>query len=154
MEQKQQPTFNPCLSHNDVLSYAKACAHNVKDTSPRSTLRLIFQICLPADAVALSLSQDYNNLCQCESLEDVKLNLQETDYDQFLSQENKVTPAALQDRATKKLVSHRWPCARVLLLWCSCTFFLSLRWCIWLCALSSSATELLPTFFDVVAFCE
>eukprot|EP00903_Cladosiphon_okamuranus_P007218 g7006.t1 len=47
---------------------------------------------------------DYNNLCQCESLEDVKLNLQETDYDQFLSQENKVTPAALQDRATKKLV--------------------------------------------------
>ncbi|CAN0228963.1 unnamed protein product, partial [Ectocarpus fasciculatus] len=47
---------------------------------------------------------DYNNLCQCESLEDVKLNLQETDYDQFLSQENKVTPAALQERATKKLV--------------------------------------------------
>eukprot|EP00752_Nemacystus_decipiens_P001306 g1296.t1 len=47
---------------------------------------------------------DYNNLCQCESLEDVKLNLQETDYDQFLSQENKVTPAALQDKATKKLV--------------------------------------------------
>ena len=50
-------------------------------------------------------AQDYNNLCQCESLEDVKLNLQETDYDQFLSQENKVTPAALQDKATKKLVS-------------------------------------------------
>lgn len=50
------------------------------------------------------LGQDYNNLCQCESLEDVKLNLQETDYDQFLSQENKVTPAALQDKATKKLV--------------------------------------------------
>ena len=48
--------------------------------------------------------QDYNNLCQCESLEDVKLNLQETDYDQFLAQENKVTPAALQDKATKKLV--------------------------------------------------
>ncbi|CAN0441468.1 unnamed protein product [Pylaiella littoralis] len=47
---------------------------------------------------------DYNNLCQCESLDDVKLNLQETDYDQFLSQENKVTPAALQDKATKKLV--------------------------------------------------
>eukprot|EP00904_Undaria_pinnatifida_P009211 jgi/Undpi1/541/HiC_scaffold_10.g04005.m1 len=47
---------------------------------------------------------DYNNLCQCESLEDVKLNLQETDYDQFLAQDNKVTPAALQDKATKKLV--------------------------------------------------
>lgn len=52
----------------------------------------------------ISPSQDYNNLCQCESLEDVKLNLQETDYDQFLAQENKVTPAALQDKATKKLV--------------------------------------------------
>lgn len=48
--------------------------------------------------------QDYNNLCQCESLEDVKLNLQETDYDQFLSQDNKVTPAILQDKATMKLV--------------------------------------------------
>lgn len=47
---------------------------------------------------------DYNNLCQCESLEDVKLNLQETDYDQFLAQESRVTPAALQDKATRKLV--------------------------------------------------
>lgn len=58
-------------------------------------------------------AQDYNNLCQCESLEDVKLNLQETDYDQFLSQENKVTPAALQDRATKKLVSTGRVCLAV-----------------------------------------
>lgn len=49
--------------------------------------------------------QDYNNLCQCESLEDVKLNLQETDYDQFLAQESRVTPAALQDKATRKLVN-------------------------------------------------
>ncbi|CAM9174012.1 unnamed protein product [Sphacelaria rigidula] len=48
---------------------------------------------------------DYNNLCQCESLEDVKLNLQETDYDQFLSQVSRVTPAALQDKATRKLVT-------------------------------------------------
>lgn len=49
--------------------------------------------------------QDYNNLCQCESLEDVKLNLQETDYDQFLASDTKVTPALLQDKATRKLVS-------------------------------------------------
>lgn len=28
---------------------------------------------------------DYHHLTQCESVEDVKLNLQETDYDQFLS---------------------------------------------------------------------
>jgi len=61
-------------------------------------------LCLHVPCVSLPRAQDYNNLCQCESLEDVKLNLQETDYDQFLSQENKVTPAALQDKATKKLV--------------------------------------------------
>lgn len=72
------------------------------DTSPSSWC--IFILSLSLHTVSRH-AQDYNNLCQCESLEDVKLNLQETDYDQFLSQENKVTPAALQDRATKKLVS-------------------------------------------------
>lgn len=55
-------------------------------------------------SLAPSCLQDYNNLCQCESLEDVKLNLQETDYDQFLSSDTKVTPAAIQDKATHKLV--------------------------------------------------
>jgi ATP synthase (C/AC39) subunit len=35
-------------------------------------------------------AQDYTNLCQCENLDDVKLNLQETDYDQFLSAQSKV----------------------------------------------------------------
>lgn len=64
--------------------------------------------------VVCRVRQDYNNLCQCESLEDVKLNLQETDYDTFLSHDNKVTPAALQDRATKKLV--RFLCLARLLL--------------------------------------
>ncbi|CAM9859454.1 unnamed protein product, partial [Phaeothamnion confervicola] len=30
--------------------------------------------------------------------------VQETDYDQFLSQDTKITPAVLQDRAIKKMV--------------------------------------------------
>mmetsp|Transcript_15527 Transcript_15527/g.23126 ORF Transcript_15527/g.23126 Transcript_15527/m.23126 type:complete len:401 (-) Transcript_15527:77-1279(-) len=47
---------------------------------------------------------DYNNLTQCENLDDVRLNLQETDYDQFLSSQTKVTPALIQEKATTKLV--------------------------------------------------
>lgn len=47
---------------------------------------------------------DYHHLTQCESLEDVKLNLQETDYDQFLSNESTVTPAMIEQKALSKLV--------------------------------------------------
>ncbi len=39
---------------------------------------------------------DYHHLTQCETLEDVKMNLQETDYDQFLADVVTVTPAAIQ----------------------------------------------------------
>ncbi len=38
----------------------------------------------------------YHHLTQCESLDDVKMNLQETDYDQFLSDATLVTPAIIQ----------------------------------------------------------
>lgn len=48
---------------------------------------------------------DYHHLTQCETLEDVKMNLQETDYDQFLADAASVTPATLQAAATKKLVT-------------------------------------------------
>ncbi|CAK4072883.1 unnamed protein product [Aphanomyces euteiches] len=48
---------------------------------------------------------DYHHLTQCETLEDIKLNLQETDYDQFL-QDNSgvVTPSVIQVATTKKFV--------------------------------------------------
>jgi hypothetical protein len=39
---------------------------------------------------------DYHHLTQCETLEDVKMNLQETDYDQFLADAVAVTPAIIQ----------------------------------------------------------
>lgn len=48
---------------------------------------------------------DYHHLTQCESLEDVKLNLQETDYDQFLADESgAVSPTLIQAGTTNKLV--------------------------------------------------
>ncbi|KAG5178388.1 V0 complex, c/d subunit of ATPase [Tribonema minus] len=47
---------------------------------------------------------DYNNLCQCENLDDVRLNLQESDYDQFMSAQTKVTPALVQEKAILKMV--------------------------------------------------
>eukprot|EP00638_Chattonella_subsalsa_P007897 CAMPEP_0117755628 /NCGR_PEP_ID=MMETSP0947-20121206/13563_1 /TAXON_ID=44440 /ORGANISM="Chattonella subsalsa, Strain CCMP2191" /LENGTH=359 /DNA_ID=CAMNT_0005574995 /DNA_START=28 /DNA_END=1104 /DNA_ORIENTATION=- len=48
---------------------------------------------------------DYHHLTQCENLEDIKMNLQETDYDQFLASESTVTPALLQSKAIEKLVT-------------------------------------------------
>lgn len=48
--------------------------------------------------------QDYHHLTQCESLEDVKMNLSETDYDAFLANEPAVTPAVILECATKKMV--------------------------------------------------
>ncbi|DAZ92963.1 TPA: LOW QUALITY PROTEIN: hypothetical protein N0F65_006282 [Lagenidium giganteum] len=48
---------------------------------------------------------DYHHLTQCESLEDIKLNLQETDYDQFLADESgSVSPSLIQAGTTNKLV--------------------------------------------------
>uniref|UniRef100_M4BMZ7 Methyltransferase type 11 domain-containing protein n=1 Tax=Hyaloperonospora arabidopsidis (strain Emoy2) TaxID=559515 RepID=M4BMZ7_HYAAE len=52
---------------------------------------------------------DYHHLTQCESLEDVKLNLQETDYDQFLADEARgtlgtISPSLIQGGTTNKLV--------------------------------------------------
>lgn len=48
---------------------------------------------------------DYHHLTQCETLEDVKMNLQETDYDQFLADAQTTTPAILQSAAINKLVT-------------------------------------------------
>lgn len=48
---------------------------------------------------------DYHHLTQCETLEDIKMNLQETDYDQFLANESTVTPSIILEKATKKMVT-------------------------------------------------
>jgi V-type H+-transporting ATPase subunit d len=48
---------------------------------------------------------DYHHLTQCDTLDDLKMNLQETDYDHFLGNETAdVSPAMIQDRATMKMV--------------------------------------------------
>ena len=47
---------------------------------------------------------DYHHLTQCENLEDVKLNLQETDYGPVLSNEASISPAVIEGKALHKLV--------------------------------------------------
>lgn len=47
---------------------------------------------------------DYHHLTQCETLDDIKMNLQETDYDQFLADATTVTPSVIQAKATNKMV--------------------------------------------------
>ena len=47
---------------------------------------------------------DYANLCQCETIEDMKMHLAGTDYGNFLSNEPSVTSSVLAQKATEKLV--------------------------------------------------
>ena len=47
--------------------------------------------------------QDYNHLIQCETLEDVRLNLTETDYADAIADFNSLTPAMLQKAAVEKV---------------------------------------------------
>lgn len=49
--------------------------------------------------------QDYHHLTQCDTLEDVKMNLAETDYGAAVLNEASLTPSIMQDRATSKLVT-------------------------------------------------
>jgi V-type H+-transporting ATPase subunit d len=48
---------------------------------------------------------DYHHMSQCETLEDVKLNLQETDYGSVLANEAVMTPSILEAKALQKLVT-------------------------------------------------
>jgi len=50
------------------------------------------------------LDADYHHLTQCETLEDVKLNLSESDYSSALSDMGTLTPSSLQKAAVGKLV--------------------------------------------------
>lgn len=48
---------------------------------------------------------EFNHLSQCETLEDVRLNLQETDYGNFLQNEpSPLSPAMIRSKAIEKLV--------------------------------------------------
>jgi V-type H+-transporting ATPase subunit d len=47
----------------------------------------------------------YHHLSQCETLEDLKMNLQETDYGQMLSNDTGITPPMIEQRALQKLVT-------------------------------------------------
>ena len=47
---------------------------------------------------------EYRNILQCDSLADVKLNLQETDYKNFLQDVPQVSPSVVREKALEKLV--------------------------------------------------
>jgi len=55
----------------------------------------------------------YHHLSQCETLEDLKMNLQETDYGQMLSNDTGITPPMIEQRALQKLVTEFFfpPCS-------------------------------------------
>lgn len=53
---------------------------------------------------ALLRSDEYNNLCQCDNLGDIKSQLQVTDYGNFLQQESTLTTRLIADRAQEVLL--------------------------------------------------
>eukprot|EP01013_Petalomonas_cantuscygni_P015785 TRINITY_DN32686_c0_g1_i1.p1 TRINITY_DN32686_c0_g1~~TRINITY_DN32686_c0_g1_i1.p1 ORF type:complete len:352 (-),score=97.89 TRINITY_DN32686_c0_g1_i1:391-1446(-) len=50
-------------------------------------------------------SEDYANFSQCETLEDMKMHLQATDYGNFLANEERLSVRIITDRALDKLVA-------------------------------------------------
>lgn len=46
---------------------------------------------------------DYHHLTQCETLDDIRLNLTETDYGESVADFNSITPAVLQKAAIEKV---------------------------------------------------
>lgn len=48
---------------------------------------------------------DYHHLTQCENLDDVRLNMTETDYSEAISDMNTLTPNSLQKAAIEKVCS-------------------------------------------------
>jgi len=46
---------------------------------------------------------DYHHLTQCETLDDVRLNLSETDYGETIADFTSITPAVLQKAAIEKV---------------------------------------------------
>lgn len=73
------------------------------------------------------MDESYNHLSQCDNLEDLKLNLQETDYGQMLANDSVLSPPVFEARAIDKLV----------------TEFFYLR---------SQAVEPLSTFLDYITY--
>ena len=48
---------------------------------------------------------DYHHLTQCETLDDIRLNLTETDYADSIADSNAITPNTLQKAAVEKVCS-------------------------------------------------
>ena len=53
---------------------------------------------------------DYHHMTQCETLDDVRLNLSETDYGNALADMNSLIPTGLQKAAVEKVSFALWTC--------------------------------------------
>jgi hypothetical protein len=77
---------------------SEMCLFNVKDGFLEAVVR--------GYKLGLLTTADYNNLCQCETLEDIKLYLTGTDYGPFLANEaSPIHTTTLVDCCTRKLVA-------------------------------------------------
>eukprot|EP00887_Chlorella_sp_A99_P000552 scaffold17.g552.t1 len=81
-----------------VGTTAEMCLFNVKDGFLEAVVRGYKQ--------GLLTAADYNNLCQCESLDDIKLYLTGTDYGPFVADEaSPLHTTTIVDCCTRKLVA-------------------------------------------------
>lgn len=75
----------------------EALTYNIKDGYLEGIVR--------GHKSGLLSASDYNNLCQCETLDDIKLNLTATDYGDYLKDvPSPLSASTIVDRCTQKLV--------------------------------------------------
>jgi len=105
---------------NSIPSIGDMTIFNIKDGYLEALIR--------GFRTGILSSLDYNNLIQCESLEDMKLHLASTDYGDFLSNEpSPLHTTTIADKSTRKMVKE----------------FTHLR---------AQATEPLATFLDYITY--
>lgn len=85
------PTAAPTSSTGDI------CTFNILHGFPEALVRGMRSSFLS--------DPDYHHLTQCETLDDVRLNLTESDYGDALADSSTMTPASLQKAAIDKLVT-------------------------------------------------
>ena len=110
---KEDPTFVNCeqLVHW-ILSSPQHCTGTMATPAPKSTpgsmasfniLHGFTEALVRGMRSSFLADADYHHLTQCETLDDVKLNLSETDYGDALADMGTLIPTGLQKAAVEKV---------------------------------------------------
>ena len=80
----------------------KDCAEDSKMVQRKNILNIVTNTIILSGILN---NNDYLNLVQCETLEDLKLHLQSTDYGNFLANESSLQVSVIDEKLREKLVT-------------------------------------------------